>query len=443
MTAARAFRSLSKAWYCAWAYRGRAGWSLADQVIVSLGNLVAGLLLLRLAPPSEYGAYVLVLAAYFVAQAVQSALITGPMTVLGAGMGARAFSGYARSALALQGLAGLATAGLVILCSRLELQWLSGASTRRALGVLGLAVLGMQLQEFFRRVLITRLRMKQAALNDLLHHGLRLAGLVALPLSGGGALSAPRAIGAYAVAAALASAVGFMQVRSDLSGPMAALSEACKRHWAYGRWQLASAAVSLVYAQGLYFALAAQADEQAVGMLEGPRLIVAPCMLIVMAWGNLACPLASRAYTTGGYHDAARVIRQIALPMLVGVLATSAAVCLAGEWVMGLVLGRQQAYSASVLNGWAVVMVLIALSTAASTVFHATQRPRYGTWCRLLGAAAGVGAMLTLSGPMTPANAVWVRVAAEGAIAAATLVFAARLHAEHSRAGLPVAHATR
>jgi|GEM_PF-5246035 len=424
-----------------WALRAAVSWSLADQMIVSLGSLIIGLLLVRLAGPAEYGVYVLVFSVHLAMQSIQGGLITGPLTVFGASMRGRALNLYTTAVIRLQFIMGLAAAVMVLLSAWVCNQLGANPSLTHALLALSTAVFWIQSQEAIRRWLMSRLMMRQAAINDLLHQGLRLIGLgITAWWTAHQTLSAASVVWVFAGASMLTTCLGFTQIHTsrraaatgdstpDNQLKTSILLATMRRHWRFGRWQLLSAVITFAYTQGLYFYLASVAGATAVGLLDGPRLIVAPCMLLIVAWGNLAGPLAAKQYSASGIGAVSRVIARLAPVLLITVIGCAVLTTAGGAKLLGYVLGQTFAQTdgltPQVLATWAWVMVMLSVSTVSAAIFSATRQPFYGTWCRATGALAGAVSILMVSGNLDIESAANVRLAAEATVAFVSVVLA-------------------
>lgn len=418
-----------------WAMRAAASWSLADQMIVSLGSLITGLLLVRLAGPAEYGVYVLVFSVHLAMQSIQGGLITGPLTVFGASMRGRALDRYTTAVTRLQMAMGLSVATVVLISAWVCNRFGADTALTHALIALSIAVFWIQSQEAIRRWLMSRLMMRQAATNDLVHQALRLLGIgLTASWTTHQTLSAASVVWVFAGAGVLATGFGIVQMRASQRIESIPRSNASpiratvRRHWHFGRWQLLSAGITFAYTQGVYFYLAGVAGTTAVGLLDGPRLIVAPCMLLIVAWGNLAGPLAAKQYSAMGISAVSRVIAGLAPVLLITVIGCAALTTAGGAELLGYVLGQSFAQAdgltPKVLSTWAWVMVMMSVSTVSAAIFSATRQPFYGTWCRAAGALAGAASIAMVSGNLNIESAASARLAAEATVALVSVALA-------------------
>jgi O-antigen/teichoic acid export membrane protein len=135
----------------------RAGLSLADQLVSSVGNIVLTLLVAHTLSLTEFGTYALILAAYQVWVSFGQALVGEPLLVLSGRLTPTMVRG-AMAVSVLLGLLALPVVGLVALSGH--------AST--ALVVVGLLMPGLLLQDGLRYVAFAAARPAVALLSDLI-----------------------------------------------------------------------------------------------------------------------------------------------------------------------------------------------------------------------------------------------------------------------------------
>lgn len=410
------------------------GWAVADQALVSGTNFLTGLLLARYTTKSEFGVYVLAYSAMIFMNELQGALITGPMMVLGAAREEEEFSLYATTLGVVQLAAGVALALIAFAAVGVMALIPSTEGLRGAFLGIAAAVFFVQIQEFVRRVLFTRLRPAATLANDLIFRGLQLAGVAGLLVLGrragageAGWLGARNAFLVMAGAAALAGAFGVFQVREYLRMGLAGARGFLKENWRFGRWGLISSGVTVGYTQAMYVILGAFAGTEGVASLEGPRLVVAPCILVMIGWSNVVGPVAARKFALNGPRSMVRFLRGAAVPLLLLVGAILTVVLVFPTEALSLVLGRKFGAETPVLIIWAMTVLLMAFSTAIAGVFAASRRPELSTACRAIGAAIGLPACFLFVWIWGVAGAAFARLTVQAAIALAVAFLAVRL----------------
>lgn len=413
-----------------WNGRHMVSASIIDQAILSAANVGIGFILIWLSRPSEYGTYVLAFGGLVTLQAIQSSLLTGPMTVFASAKKSHDLRSYSGTAIRFQAVLCVMIASLVISAAAIA-GWMGAPrSMQLALWAMAAASPTIQLQEFFRRLLMARLMMARVLTNDLLHVSLRILCIAAVvvfyqDMSSG--LKAWHVFVAYLTASVVASGYGLIQTRRLIGRPRQPIHTVVRQHWDFGKWLLLSAAVTLVYGQGIYFYLAGVGGEEAVARLEGPRLIVAPCMLLILAWGNIVGPMAARRYAESGMRSVVTFIARWSTPLILGVLVYATLISMTVDHVLPTLLGKAYAQEGGVVIAWAGVMMMMALSTAAASLFSATHRPALGTCCRVSGALAGLSGCILLVDGANTAGAANARLLAEAVISLTAIILCAGL----------------
>ena len=140
--------------------RSPALWTIADQAIASVGNFLSGVVLARHLPVSSYGAYALLLTSMLFLNSLHAALVTCPMSILGASHDRQRLGKYSSAALwmTLMLLPVLGSAmGLAVYCGGSP-----GGSMRIVMLAAGAvaAMLLWQMQETTRRGLMAELHFR-------------------------------------------------------------------------------------------------------------------------------------------------------------------------------------------------------------------------------------------------------------------------------------------
>jgi O-antigen/teichoic acid export membrane protein len=147
-------------------------WALFDQAIVSGGNFLTNLVLIRTLAPPSYGAYALVLNAMLFLNNLHTNMIAYPVCMAGAGADEEQLRGVATGGLlATLMAAGINAVLITIACFSIHKQSLIPV-------VIG-ALLLWQLQETLRTVFVSRLAYKRAVAGDAVSY-LGQAALVAI-----------------------------------------------------------------------------------------------------------------------------------------------------------------------------------------------------------------------------------------------------------------------
>ena len=227
-------------------------WALADQGAQSATNFLTSLLLARLCAPRQFGAYVLASSALLAGSGLQGALVTGPMTVLGAGRDGDDWKSYATTLAIAQVFLGILMAAVA---AAVPAGWFGlGDDLRSVLWAMSVALPLVQAREFCRQVLYTRMRASEAFFNNLFYSVAQLTGVILLWKLGGpswnGTGETPAALwltarNVFLVMAAVSLAgtlVGVWQIRGDLTPRIPGARRDLVKTWHFpaGSWAISS-----------------------------------------------------------------------------------------------------------------------------------------------------------------------------------------------------------
>jgi len=227
--------------------RSKGAWALADQAVVSLGNFLTSILLIRHwhGAPQTYGQYALVFSVALFLNNVHGSLVTYPLTVRGAASGADGLRRMASSALAQSFcLAPILMLGLIAATMAVHrpslLPFAAGA------------MLMWQAQETTRRALLAKLRHRDALPGDAMGYLVQAGVIWVMTHYATGVALTPET--AFA-AVGLTSLVGVVMQGYQLGvtpGGWVSLGHSIAESWRIGRWILFSTLVGAIstYAPG-------------------------------------------------------------------------------------------------------------------------------------------------------------------------------------------------
>lgn len=280
----------------------------ADQVLISLTNFLATVMVARYATPTDLGVYAVGFSALTLTRNTMEGLVIQPLNVYGAGMGDDEFAAYASSTAVIQFALACLTAAVSALGGWLLMQ--SGND------VAGPALFGLwfvlsfwQLQEFVRRLLYTRRRVLAAFINTLLGSLTRL-GLLwwwgrAATLNGVRGLEA---IGWGAVIALLA---GLWANRRVWCWRSLSLPETWQRNWDFGRWMMGSTLANWISVEFYPVLTAGMVSFAAAGAYRAIQNLVAPIHALLRATDTFLTPRAAAGFQNEGAPAVRRVLRLI------------------------------------------------------------------------------------------------------------------------------------
>ncbi len=310
-------------------------WAVADQGVVSLGTFLTNIVLARSLSQSAYGLYSVVLAILVALNVLHGSLIAYPLST---------------SALPHNGTAHRKrTVGAVWLTFALMSPLILVApmiGAARGLAVLVnmtvIVSLVWQVQETFRRSLMTELRHKEAIWGDAVSY-LGQAVLVAL-------LVKTRWAGLSGVLAvmALTSAAGAL-LQAIQSG-VAVVSPSCVLRqglssWDTGRWILGANVAALLSSQTFIWALAVGQGTAAAGSWQAVLNTVGVCHPLLLSVGNLVVPSVSSRFRMAGLLPAWQRAYRIVLPVGIAIAAYLVVLAVQPGYILSLFYGPHSAYA--------------------------------------------------------------------------------------------------
>lgn len=334
-------------WRCmpalGWLKKG--SWSVVDQALFSGANFVLNILLARWLVPRDYGAFTVAFTLFLLLGLFHTALLTEPMLVYGAGRFRGRFEPYMRALL--RGHAAFSVAGLVVLgVAGFLVERLSSEVVGGTLILLALTQPLILLLWITRRACYVHLRPRLAAAGGVVYAALLLPATFAL--ASHGVLNAATALAAMGVAS-LVSALWLMN-RMNLHPWAAAgshmLGEAAGRHWAYGRWAVATGMLTWITGQLAALILPLWAGLEATASFKALMNLTMPAVQAYVSFAVLIVPALVRAREGGHF----RRFLMFSVALVSGaMLAYWLLLGLWGEPLMVWLYGGQYAHHSSLL----------------------------------------------------------------------------------------------
>jgi O-antigen/teichoic acid export membrane protein len=318
---------------------GRAGWSVADQVLSSIINFGLGIAVARVSTPAEFGVYALAFSAYLIAINVTRPVAVEPLIIRFTGASIHAWKA------ALARAAGMVIAlGLGLGVIAVAIGVIAGAVTDTGAGtifvILGVGLPGLVLQDAWRLTFFAERRGREAFLNDAAWATTSLAIGVAVTANGNATVAAYLA--AWVIGANLGALVGI--VRVAVRPRMGQIG----RWWAeqrdLGRPLLGEHLVTNIAGEAIPYLISIVAGITAAAALRGAQLLLGPFNVVFQAAHLIALPEAVR-------------ISERAPRRLVPLAGAFSAVLFAGVAAVGLVVILMPDAIGEALLGstWAVV----------------------------------------------------------------------------------------
>jgi O-antigen/teichoic acid export membrane protein len=339
------------------------GSAVIVQVILSVGNLVVGLILIRFTTNTEYGAYVLVLTAVLLFSQMQGGIIQPEMllrltrgdaaeraALIGGLYRAQRRAMFVGSAVALAAVFALGASGLLAHATAL----VTGAGV--------LAVAASLIREFFRIALMAHRRPTDVLKSDALYVVMLIGGAWLSTLT-----PAPTAVATLALAlsaacsASLAARYLWRYEPWDIHASPSIFREIASR----GVWSGTGAAISWTFTQGYGYVVAAVLNVGAVAGINATRLVLMPVGVLSNGVTLLMRPT---AYIWLEQHGPVKLIQRLLLAAAGLVCITivyAVVVWIFRDWIFLEVFKKTFLDRDRLLLLWSVLFVLICIRDEA------------------------------------------------------------------------------
>lgn len=281
---------------------GKSALALSDQAVVSLGNFLTNILLANHLQVAQYGTFSLLLNLIWFLNGLHAALVVYPLSVRGA------ISDRSR----LQRLSRICLLMTIVLAIPMSIAMgigatvLAGASNEpKVLAVFAVVALVLwQIQETFRRALISHLLYKQAVIGDAIRYLGQAAILLVLQLTGHLSLSAALlsiAVTSLIAAIVQCSAVGLRRIN------LFRLPKVMGDFWRLGRWLLLGNLTGLITLLAANWVLAWRHSLAEAGQLLALANLVNLANPVMFGIIGLIVPAVAHARASRGWLGARHV----------------------------------------------------------------------------------------------------------------------------------------
>jgi O-antigen/teichoic acid export membrane protein len=276
--------------------------SVIDQSVVSGSNFLTGVLLGRLVAPAEYGVFVIAWTTLMIALSLQNALVCTPMSVIGAQKQEADCPSYWGSLLIVQTVLSGGTC-LFIAIAGIILHGVSGLSFSSPsfpslIAATVISCFFLQGQEFFRRLLIVKLSLKETLINDLVTNTIRIGGLLILVYTG--SLSTITSLYVIGFSLVAGASLGYLRLRNDIRISYERLQSDFLESWHFGKWVMAEMLPYVLSVQGYTYLTAIIIGAQQTAALGASQNLLNATNILILSFTNVVTPIASRKYSNGG-----------------------------------------------------------------------------------------------------------------------------------------------
>ncbi|MGX5655285.1 hypothetical protein ACWKWC_10990 [Geodermatophilus nigrescens] len=269
---------------------GRAGWSILDQGLSSLSNLLLSVLVARAVDAEGFGAFTVAFAVYSVAVLVTRALVSQPLGIRYADASPADARAVAAASTGAASVLGLLLAAVICAVSAVI-----GGAVAVVLAVMAVFLPALLVQDVWRMAFFAQGRPQLAALIDGIWTLLLAAGIAGLVVTDV-ATATPYVVawGAAATVAALAGAV-----RGHAWPQVAATWSWLRSHWSMTRFLLFEQLLTQGAYQGGLLVIGALGSLSTVAALRGAQVALGPVSVLGMSAMAFVVPeLARRSWLT-------------------------------------------------------------------------------------------------------------------------------------------------
>lgn len=387
--------------------------SILDQALMSAFNLALNLVLIALAAPEEFGLFVIVFAAMLVVLAVQHALINHPLNFLLPGRDAQTQA--AQLAMLTDMNRPVIAFSLVVAAG---VAWMYATSLPLVLAI-GFYLYTSAVRTYTRDIFIVTNKMTLAFAQDIV-----------LVLVAGGAIvllwGVTDKVTAVVAGLGIANLVSMMAFRPEIPRPRGKFMQHLAEYrtvWVYSRWALLSAVQTETQTRGYIFVTEAWKGAAVLGTLQVGRMLLAPLMLITMAWGRVARPRMVAHLHKGRPREAYAILgKGLALILAMSVVYGAA---IAASWPLiehYIFRDRYDDMAAMAMIWWAYT-TLAALNGCGATLMEARRAYRALAMLEMVTAATCLAALVALSLTELPAISVVITLAVVQAVYAVGMAF--------------------
>lgn len=277
---------------------GNLNYAILDQCLISGTNFLLSIILARVLPPSEFGLYIFAFTILVVSVGFMNSIITSPLSVLGAPVGKETWNKFLYVSLVM--FFSVSILLMIILftsyfCLKESIYHLNAS----VLGVVGMIVLLYIGQEFVRRALLTRLKVRHAFIIDMITYLTRL--LMILLFVYLEDIDCTTIIYIFGFTSLFGIISGLYS--GDLTFKVQEFRfdySILREFWNYSKWTLAEWIPFVLSGQLYIFIVTFVLGNDATGILGACRNLIAPLSILLIGIMNFALPYYSNVNKTSG-----------------------------------------------------------------------------------------------------------------------------------------------
>ncbi len=348
--------------------------ALVDQGLVSGLGFVGMLIIARAAGPEPFGIFVLAQGFIFLAASVQRGLVIKPMMAIGPQLGEGEREGYYRSLwCASTGLAG--ASALMLAGTSVGIGYIGGEPGWLSIALpLAAGAAGFVMQDFVRRRYLAREATAEALVSDIMAYGTRTTCLGTLAATG--SLDAATALWAVAAGSAVAVAAEMAHdsrrpVDASVAGQEA--SAYVIRHWAMGKWLVATHIMQWINGRAPLYAAGMVMSSAAAGYMGAALNLVGTANVLMQAVENVVPVRAARILHERRATGLRAYVRRVTVLGGVPLAAVVILLALGGDIIMEWVYGAEYASYGFLVGLWGIYYLFQFLQRPAASALRAME----------------------------------------------------------------------
>jgi O-antigen/teichoic acid export membrane protein len=360
--------------------------SVIDQVIVSGSNFFTGLILGRFVSPTEYGVFVLAWTTLMIALSLQNALVCMPMSVIGAQKSETESATYWGSLLIVQVVLGIGIC-LIILVGSVILKNIStlSISYQSFLPLISTTILSCFFflgQEFFRRLLIIKLVLKDTLINDVVTHSIRVGGLLILLYAG--TLNTVHSLLVISVSFVIGTAFGFYKLFNSIQISYARIRHDLLESWQFGKWVMAEMLPYTLSVQGYIYLTALFIGVQSTAALGASQNILNATNILILSFSNIMMPLAAKRFNTGGNKALTKLMTKVGILLAVPIVGFYLFTILFAEEILVFVYNQNYGGYGMLLIICSIYFIISYFNRILQIMLYAKKKPDIGFFAKML-----------------------------------------------------------
>jgi O-antigen/teichoic acid export membrane protein len=357
-----------------WIAKG--GLAIVDYGLISGSNFVLGVLLARWLTPSDYGAYALAFSIFILVAFLYQALLLEPLSVFSGTTYRDNIRGYLKATFwlhwALSFIICLVLAGTVVAAK----VWWHNPTSAAAFAGLTLATPFIIIHALGRRSFYLKMSPGPAAFGSIFYCVLVVCGVLFVYRQGW--LTSFTAYLVMGSASLVSGIVMMFQLNAKLETATGrpGLGETCQKHWAYGKWALATCVVGWI-PNYVYIPLVSSfSGMAAAGELRAVMNFAAPLLQTLAALSMLILPYAARVQSEKGRHAASVLSGKLTALFVAGGVAYWAALIPLRSTVFHFVYAGKYTESAYLVPLFALESVIWSVALGPAILLRAMESPR-------------------------------------------------------------------